>query len=159
MLFSLAIFTTSINSSIFDGATTANGFPRSSPRISLNINKGVQSLLYFSMSFSSLLQEKERKFFYRIGFTAPTNRLVYYSSLLEKDFPGITDLAKHAMSIHVFSYLGYDKAGEYSPITSKEDAKKWILDFIIALANLVIKVNERGKEILKELEEAKKEGI
>jgi len=110
-------------------------------------------------SFSSLLQEKERKFFYKIGFTAPTNRLVYYSSLLEKDFPGITDLAKHAMSIHVFSYLGYDKAGEYSPITSKEDAKKWILDFIVALANLVIKVNERGKEILKELEEAKKEGI
>ncbi|BAB65877.1 PaREP1 family protein [Sulfurisphaera tokodaii] len=109
------------------------------------------------LSFSSNLEEKERKFFYKIGFTAPSNRLLYYASILEKDLPGITDLAKQAMSLHVFSYVGYDRAGEYSPITSKEDAKKWILDFIIALANFIIKVNERGKEILKEIEEVKKE--
>ena len=104
------------------------------------------------------LEERERRFFYRIGFTAPSNRLVYYSSLLEKDFPGITDLAKQAMALHVFSYVDYDKAGEYSPITSKEDAKKWILEFITALANLIVKVNERGKEILKEVEEIKRGG-
>ncbi|BDC18733.1 PaREP1 family protein [Acidianus sp. HS-5] len=102
-------------------------------------------------SFSSALQEKERKFFYKVGFTAPTNRLLYYSSLMEKEFPDISDLAKQAMALHVFSYLGYDKAGEYSPITSEDDARKWITDFIKALANLIL--NERGKEILKEVNE------
>ncbi|AEE94843.1 conserved hypothetical protein [Acidianus hospitalis W1] len=107
-------------------------------------------------TFSSLLDEKERKFFYKIGFTAPSNRLILYSTLLEKDFPGITNLAKEALSLHVFSYLGYDKAGEYSPITSKDDAKKWIIDFITNLAKLIIKVEEKGKEILKEVEELKK---
>ncbi|MCY0882275.1 MAG: hypothetical protein OWQ50_00280, partial [Acidianus infernus] len=72
-------------------------------------------------------------------------------------FPGITNLAKEAMSFHVFSYLGYDKAGEYSPITSKEDAQKWIIDFILNLANLIIKINDKGKEILKEIEEIHKQ--
>lgn len=108
-------------------------------------------------TFSSLLDEKERKFFYKIGFTAPSNRLISYSSLLEKDFPGITNLAKEAMSLHVFSYLGYDKAGEYSPITSKDDAQKWIIAFILNLANLIIKINDKGKEILKEIEEIHKQ--
>ena len=106
-------------------------------------------------SFSSALQEKERKFFYKVGFTAPMNRIVYYSSLLEKDYPGISDLAKQAMALHVFSYLGYDKAGEYSPATSEGDARKWITDFIRALAGLIAKVNEKGKDVLKEVEEIK----
>ncbi|WP_231136418.1 PaREP1 family protein [Acidianus ambivalens] len=34
-------------------------------------------------TFSSLLDEKERKFFYKIGFTAPSNMFILYSSLLE----------------------------------------------------------------------------